>query len=620
MVNPSTAPLQFADFGLSVPVMNAIASIGYVTPSPIQAGAIPALLTGRDFIGLAQTGTGKTAAFALPIASRLTQSGQPQALILVPTRELAMQVAEALEQYCANLPHHQVLALYGGQPYRQQLSALKKGVQIVVGTPGRVMDHLQRRTLDVSAIRTLVLDEADEMLRMGFIDDVESVIQQLPSQRQIALFSATLSPQIRRIAQAHLRNPVEVTIATRTATASTVRQRYWCSGRVDKWSGLLRIIAAEPFDAMLIFVRTKAQVDVLASRLQEQGLAVAALHGDLPQAHRERTVANLKAGQLNLVVATDVAARGLDVERISHVLNYDIPFDTESYVHRIGRTGRAGRDGQAIVFITPREKKQLRAIERATKAAMTEMELPSLDAVKQRQQQRFAERIRQALAQTADSSTYREWLDRFIVEQEVSAIDVAAALAGLLQDTLLPLHNLSALIESPAIAVPAPSRTRQRSTTRAVTARSGAPTPRAHHGRTGLRWRSDADPVRVNESWSMERYRIAVGRQHGVKPANIVGAIANEAGLDSRHIGRITIHQDHSTLDLPEQMPREILQHLKTVWVAGQQLQICHDKTSPETGGKLAGVKKRLETKSQRSTNRQHASHLAIVNDSLGQQ
>lgn len=357
MSNPSPTPLLFADLGLSDAVMQAVTKVGYETPSPIQAATIPALLAGRDVLGQAQTGTGKTAAFALPLLTRtaLTQT-KPQVLVLAPTRELAIQVAEAFQRYAAAISGFRVLPVYGGQSYGQQLAALKRGVHVVVGTPGRVIDHLERGTLDLSELKTLVLDEADEMLRMGFIEDVEAVLQKLPVSRQVALFSATMPPQIRRIAQTYLHDPIEVTIATKTTTAANIRQRYWWVSGLHKLDALTRILEVETFDAMIIFVRTKAATEELAEKLQARGLAAAAINGDMQQMQRERTIHQLKDGKLDILVATDVAARGLDVERISHVLNYDIPYDVESYVHRIGRTGRAGRSGEAILFVTPREK------------------------------------------------------------------------------------------------------------------------------------------------------------------------------------------------------------------------------------------------------------------------
>ncbi|WP_022974043.1 DEAD/DEAH box helicase, partial [Xanthomonas maliensis] len=433
MTQESSAPLLFADLGLSDAVMKAVANVGYESPSPIQAATIPALLAGRDVLGQAQTGTGKTAAFALPVLSNADlQQVKPQALVLAPTRELAIQVAEAFQKYAEAIPGFRVLPVYGGQPYVQQLSALKRGVHVVVGTPGRVIDHLDRGTLDLSQLKTLVLDEADEMLRMGFIDDVEAVLKKLPEQRQVALFSATMPPAIRRIAQTYLKDPAEVTIAAKTTTSANIRQRYWWVSGLHKLDALTRILEVEPFDGMIIFARTKAGTEELAQKLQARGLAAAAINGDMAQAQREKTIAQLKDGKLDILVATDVAARGLDVERISHVLNYDIPYDTESYVHRIGRTGRAGRSGEAILFVTPREKGMLRAIERATRQPIEEMQLPSVDAVNDTRVARFMGRISETLA-AGEIEFYRELLQRFEADNNVPAIDIAAALAKLLQ-------------------------------------------------------------------------------------------------------------------------------------------------------------------------------------------
>ncbi|HQV50478.1 MAG TPA: DEAD/DEAH box helicase, partial [Dokdonella sp.] len=362
----AAAVSTFKELALGEALQRALADVGYESPSPIQAATIPHLLEGKDVLGQAQTGTGKTAAFALPILGRLDmQQRKPQALVLAPTRELAIQVAEAFQRYAVHLPGFHVLPIYGGQAYGPQLGGLRRGVHVVVGTPGRVIDHLERGSLDLSELKCLVLDEADEMLRMGFIDDVEAVLKKTPPTRQIALFSATMPPQIRRIAQNHLREPVEITIKSKTTTAAKTRQRYWLVSGMHKLDALTRILEVEPFDAMIVFARTKIATEELAERLQARGLAAAAINGDLAQAQRERTIQQLKDGKLDILVATDVAARGLDVERISHVLNYDIPYDTESYVHRIGRTGRAGREGDAILFVTPRERNMLRQIERA---------------------------------------------------------------------------------------------------------------------------------------------------------------------------------------------------------------------------------------------------------------
>jgi ATP-dependent RNA helicase DeaD len=384
-------------------------------------------------LGQAQTGTGKTAAFALPMLSRIeVRPGPPQGIVLVPTRELAIQVAEAFQRYASKIKGFHVLPIYGGQSYGPQLASLKRGAQVVVGTPGRVMDHLKRGTLDLGGVTCLVLDEADEMLQMGFVADIEWILEQTPPNRQVALFSATLPGPIRRIAQQHLHDPVEVSIKSKTSTATNIRQRYWVVSGVHKLDALTRILEAEPFDGMLIFARTKVATVELAERLEARGFAAAALNGDMQQKERERTVARFKGGQLDILVATDVAARGLDVERISHVVNYDVPYDTESYVHRIGRTGRAGRSGEAILFITPRERNMLRAIERATRSPLEPMELPTHADVNEQRVARFRLRIMEAIA-AGHAEPFISLIEEFEREQDVPAVEIAAALASLLQ-------------------------------------------------------------------------------------------------------------------------------------------------------------------------------------------
>jgi ATP-dependent RNA helicase DeaD len=595
--------LRFADLGLSEAVMAAVSEVGYETPSPIQAATIPALLAGRDVLGQAQTGTGKTAAFALPLLSRLDlKQVKPQVLVLAPTRELAIQVAEAFQRYAHKLPGFHVLPIYGGQSYYPQLQALKRGVHVVVGTPGRVIDHLDRGTLDLSELKALVLDEADEMLRMGFIDDVETVLKKVPESRQVALFSATMPSQIRRIAQTYLRDPAEVTIAAKTTTATNIRQRFWFVSGLHKLDALTRILEAEPYDAMIIFARTKLGTDELAEKLQARGLAAAAINGDVQQAQREKTIQNLKDGKLDILVATDVAARGLDVERISHVLNYDIPYDTESYVHRIGRTGRAGRSGDAILFVSPREKSMLRAIERATRQPIEEMQLPTVESVNDARVTKFLARITETLAQDenggGDIGLYRELVERYERERNVPAIEVAAALAKLLQgDTPLLLAP---------DRKPQPFAQQREYAERAQRAdRGGERSDRAdrpkREPRPGQTFSDRAPSERPAREFTpkkdfaprsapepgMETYRIEVGHAHGVKPGNIVGAIANEAELDSKYIGRIDIHDDHSILDLPEGMPKPLLMHLKKVRVAGQPLRL--QRLEEFDGGRSGG-------------------------------
>lgn len=597
-MSADTPNLRFADLALPDPLMRALADVGYETPSPIQAATIPPLLAKRDVLGQAQTGTGKTAAFALPVLAQLdlTQH-KPQALVLAPTRELAIQVAEAFQKYAHHVPGFHVLPIYGGQGYGPQLAALKRGVHVVVGTPGRIIDHLERGSLDLSQIRTLVLDEADEMLRMGFIDDVESVLKKTPETRQVALFSATMPAPIKRIAQTYLREPVEVAIKSQTTTAANIRQRYWMVSGLHKLDAITRILEAEPFDAMIVFARTKLGTEELAEKLSARGIAAAAINGDMDQKARERTIARLKEGQIDVLVATDVAARGLDVDRISHVLNYDIPYDTESYVHRIGRTGRAGRQGDAILFVTPRERGMLRAIERATRQPIEQMALPSVETVNERRVSRFMDKIGAAL-ESENSALFRGLVERFEHERNVPMAEIAAALAQLVQGKT-PL--LLAPQAEPAFA-DRPRHERDAKPPRDRHADKGAAQPRERadaDSRAAQERRAprasasasaapgEATPSRLERSparkaaatrelpeIAMETFRIEVGHAHGVQPGNIVGAIANEADLESRYIGRIDIRDDHSLVDLPEGMPRELLEHLKKVRVAGQMLRM----------------------------------------------
>jgi len=564
---PATA--GFTALGLSPEVLRALSDVGYESPSPIQAAMIPPILEGRDVLGQAQTGTGKTAAFALPILSRLDlKPGKPQALVLAPTRELAIQVAEAFQRYAAHMPGLQVLPIYGGQSYGPQLHSLKRGVHVVVGTPGRVIDHLDKGTLDLSELKFLVLDEADEMLRMGFIDDVEKVLQATPPQRQVALFSATMPSVIRKIAQRHLKDAVEVTIKSSTTTAANIRQRYWFVSGMHKLDAMTRILEAEPFDAMIIFARTKQATEELAGKLQARGLAAAAINGDIAQPQRERVIQQLKDGKLDILVATDVAARGLDVDRISHVMNYDIPYDTESYVHRIGRTGRAGRNGDAILFVSPREKGMLHAIERATRQPIEQMQLPSVDVVNDVRIGKFKQRISDTLA-IGELAQFQQLIEQYEQEHNVPAIEIAAALARIAQG------------DQPLLLPPQPKRE--------FTPREHSPRERGDNDRRPARDTRehkprDRDaaprefsnrPVRAHATEEGKRtFRIEVGHEHGVKPGNIIGAIANEAGLESQFIGRLSIRDHYSLIDLPDGMPKEVFQHLQKVWVSQQQLQI----------------------------------------------
>jgi ATP-dependent RNA helicase DeaD len=584
------APPSFRELALSEPVLQALADVGYESPSPIQAATIPVLLSGVDMLGQAQTGTGKTAAFALPALTKIDLSRhEPQVLVLVPTRELALQVAEAFQRYAAHLKGFHVLPIYGGQSYQPQLNALRRGVHVVVGTPGRVIDHMDRGTLKLSGLTLLVLDEADEMLQMGFVDAVESILEKTPPERQVALFSATLAAPIRRIAQKHLRSPVEVTIKSKTSTATNIRQRYWVVSGMHKLDALTRILEAEPFDGMLVFTRTKQSTVELAEKLEARGFAAAPLNGDIPQALRERTVARLKSGQIDIVVATDVAARGLDVERIGHVVNYDVPYDTESYVHRIGRTGRAGRNGEAILFIAPRERNMLRAIERATRQTIEQMTLPSVDAVNSKRIAKFKLRIAEALAKP-DAGAYRAVIEQLEAESGTPLIDIAAALASLAQGATPML--LAGRPEPRLDTAPAAERARPTFDARlAVESPPLEPRPvaasaeRTESAESGERDARPAEPPnRLRKhamAGQMETYRLEVGATHGIKPGNIVGAIANEAGIEGVHIGRVDIREDHSYVDLPEGMPKNIFKGLQKVRVAGRELRISRVTEKP---------------------------------------
>ncbi len=574
---------SFLGLGLPEPLLRALTQVGYESPSPIQAATIPTLLAGRDLVGQAQTGTGKTAAFALPALAGLDLAlRKPQVLVLTPTRELAIQVAEAFQRYAVHLPGFHVLPIYGGTGYGPQLGALRRGVHVLVATPGRLIDHLDRGTVSLADLRTLVLDEADEMLRMGFIDDVERVLQEAPAQRQVALFSATMPTPIRRIADRHLRDPETVTIQAKTSTADKIRQRCWWVGGMHKLDALTRILEAEPFEAMIVFVRTKLATEELAEKLEARGFAAAAINGDINQQQREKTIARLRDGQLDILVATDVAARGLDVERISHVLNYDIPHDSEGYVHRIGRTGRAGRSGEAILFVSPRERHLLRSIERATGQPIETMHLPSADAVNDQRLTRFKQRILDTLADSAALEPFRTLVETFEGEQGVPAIDIAAALARLVQGDA-PL--LLAPDAKPLTGADPRTRDAGRDGPRDRSDRSDPGRPRSERpvrSSSGTGKRSDTRTTITEPDTGMARFRVEVGHLHGVRPGNIVGAIANEAGLDSAVIGRIDIRHDYSLVDLPASLAETSLEHLRKVWVAGQRLRIRPWLEQPE--------------------------------------
>jgi ATP-dependent RNA helicase DeaD len=571
-MSDANAPLtSFSDLNLPEPLLTVLDKLGYENPTPIQAQAIPHLLKGLDLLGHAPTGTGKTAAFALPLLSRLDIKNQNvQVMVLAPTRELAIQVAEAFQSYAAHIKGFHVLPIYGGQDYSGQIRQLRRGVHVVVGTPGRVMDHMRKGRLKLDGLQTLVLDEADEMLRMGFIDDVEWILQQTPGQRQMALFSATMPKEIQRIARDHLREPQEISIKSRTATAATIRQRYWLVSGLHKLDALTRLLEVETFDALLMFVRTKIATTELAQRLEARGYAAAALNGDMVQKNREQMIERLKNGSLDILVATDVAARGLDVERISHVVNYDIPYDTEAYIHRIGRTGRAGRQGDAILFVAPRERRMLAAIERATRQKIQQLELPSTEAVNNKRIANFKQSISDTLA-AGELDFMRGMLEQYQQEHDIPPMEIAAALAK------ISIGDRELLLKPDRVRPPRPKAESK---------------PRKERGEPRKRKEKDASQkprphTRTPEG--MERYRIEVGHQHDVKPGNIVGCIANEAGLDSRHIGHIDIQQDFSLVDLPSGMPKEVFQDLKKAWVCGQRLNLS--RLGRSEGKKKPGYK-----------------------------
>ena len=550
----ATVP-QFAEFPLAEPILQAIADVGYESPSPIQAQTLPPLLEGRDLVGQAQTGTGKTAAFSLPLLSNLELSRRkPQILVLAPTRELAIQVSDSMQSYGRHLSGFKITTLYGGMSIGQQIRDLRHGVHVVVGTPGRLLDHLRRGTLNLDSLSSVVLDEADEMLRMGFIDDVETILSQAPDSRQVVLFSATMPLEIRKVARKHLSDPVEIKIAAKTATVSSIAQRFWMVQGMRKQDALIRILEAEEFDAAIIFARTKTMTAEVAELLENSGYSSAVLNGDVSQALREKTIDRLKRGSVDIVVATDVAARGLDVERISHVINYDIPLDTETYVHRIGRTGRAGRKGDAILFVHRRERRLLRNIERATRQQIEPMQLPSNVDIAARRIAQFKEKVAETIANQDEMEFFEDLVHNLQEEKEYTPLQIAAALTYLVQkDRPLQLPK--------------------------------EPEPR---------FRDDSDfrerPQRRDRNRNhrpeegMISYRIEVGRNHGVTPKHIVGAIANEGGINSRHIGRIRLFNTFSVVDLPEGMPAETFEHLKKVQICGESTNIAVD-SGPRSGG-----------------------------------
>ncbi|MDR2001282.1 MAG: DEAD/DEAH box helicase [Zoogloeaceae bacterium] len=552
---------SFAALQLPPALLSALAEVGYETPSPIQAACIPSLLAGRDVLGEAQTGTGKTAAFALPTLARIDLTvKKPQALVLTPTRELAIQVAEAFQKYAKHLPGFHVLPVYGGQSMVVQLRALSRGAHVIVGTPGRVMDHLERKSLSLDTLQTLVLDEADEMLRMGFIEDIEWILEHTPKERQTALFSATMPEPIRRITKRYQRDPEHIKIKSVTATVATIRQRYWVARGADKLDALTRILEAEDdFDAAIIFVRTKLATVDLAEKLEARGLEAAALNGDMHQGMREQVIERLKNGGLDIVVATDVAARGIDVPRISHVINYDVPYDTEAYVHRIGRTGRAGRAGSAILFVAPREMRMLKAIETATRQKIEPVTLPTAGEVAERRVAQFQQQILETLG-NENLDYFYDVIRRMEGEQNVATRQIAAALA------FLATRDRPLQPDLPDIPAAPPAREYGE---------------KPQREKRAVKTEVSAKPTLADGE--LRRYRIEVGRNLGATPKEIVGAIANEGGIAGKYIGQIHVFAEFATVELPADLPKEVMATLKKTRVKQTPLNLrLFDGEAPE--------------------------------------
>lgn len=572
----------FASFNLSPPINRALEDMMFSTPSSIQAQTIPLLLEGRHAIALAQTGTGKTAAFVLPILQNLSfQLQGTQALILAPTRELAIQVAEQVERLSKHLPHVTVAVLCGGQEYKRQFDQLKKA-QIVVGTPGRILDHLKKGSLLLNNLRTFILDEADEMLRMGFIEDVETILEKLPEQKQIALFSATMPHRIRQIANTYLENPALIEIRMETATVKSIEQRFLFASGHQKPDALIRVLSVEDYQGVIVFVRTKSSTEEVAQVLQQQGLKAMAIHGDITQALRERIISQFKQGGIDILVATDVAARGLDVDRVTHVINYDLPHDNETYVHRIGRTGRAGRSGVTILFVTPKESRLVGSIERHTRQRIEKVAVPNDYTIQIIRQQRFMTNITNRLTHEHLPS-YKRIVEEYIKENNIDPIEVAAALALLVHNDS-PWKKESAPIKSPrgdrenSFDHSSERNVRGRKDKKPFADRKYGE-ERSGFGSDRKRFGSEKRGVDMNtkqfsDEITQDLFRIDVGRVHGVKPGNIVGAIANEAGLQSRQITGLKIHDDHSTVRLPKGMPKEVMKDLTKAWVCGRQLNL----------------------------------------------
>lgn len=562
MSDQNTPP--FSELGLSDAVLSAI---DYEFPSPIQAESIPPLLEGRDLLGQAQTGTGKTAAFSLPLLSKIDLSQSvPQILVLTPTRELAIQVAEAMQSYSKNLPGFHILPIYGGQSIGIQLKQLKRNVHVIVGTPGRVIDHIKRGTLKLNQLKTIVMDEADEMLRMGFVDDVETILQATPENKQVVLFSATMPPAIKKLTQRYLKDPADIRIKSKTATVPTIRQRYWQGKTIHKLDALTRIFEAEPFDGIIIFVRTKSMTHELSEKLEARGYATTALNGDIKQEQREKTIEQFRRGKIDIMIATDVVARGLDVERISHVINYDMPHDTESYIHRIGRTGRAGREGTAILFIPPRGQRMLQSIERATGQKILPFELPTAQSISETRITKFKQQI-QTIVLQQDLDFLEKVVVDFANEGDLSLEQIAASLAWLAQkDRPLSAKQL----DIPNFSERRDSRDNKR--------KNDAERPRKSREKSEPVMDTKRRPRRERDAGEelpdMVTYRLEVGKDHGVEAKHIVGAIANEAGVDSKFINNLKIEGDYSTVELPDGMPKPIHKHLYKLWVQGQQLKL----------------------------------------------
>ncbi|WP_286233122.1 DEAD/DEAH box helicase [Thalassotalea sediminis] len=556
MINIDNAVTGFASLGLPENILSAVTELGFDQATPIQAKTIPSLLEGFDVLGEAQTGTGKTAAFSLPALTKIeTGVRKPQMLVLAPTRELAIQVAEAIESFAKNIKGLKVATLYGGQSYGPQFQQLERGAQVVVGTPGRLMDHLRRKSLKLADLKVCVLDEADEMLNMGFLEDIEWILEHLPEKTQMALFSATMPAQIRKVANRFLTDPVHVKIAAEKKAKANIEQLAWKVTGINKMTALERIAETVDYDAMIIFVRTRSDTVEVAEKLERAGYPALALNGDMNQAQRERAVDQIKTSKASILIATDVVARGLDIPRISTVINYDLPGDTESYVHRIGRTGRAGRTGTAISFVRPREMYLLRQYERLTSGTISPFELPSIQEIGKLRIARTQTELA-ALIADKDLADMREIIEGMANDTELSMTEIAAALLYLKQvkQPLRPKED------------PKPRReTRDRDNNRS----------RDGKGRDnrGDRERPRRSKVARNDvDW--QTYRLEVGKEHGAKPGDIVGAIANEISLDSGYIGQINLHERHTFVQLPKGMPEKAFNQLKRVRVRRQALEI----------------------------------------------